>query len=603
VTRAARVARAQGGLTLVELMVALTLLAIITVGITPLLASALRGVAVTRSSTKGKNLAVEAMERLRGLPFFESVQGQTTPTRVDALDLYFPDRNAGFSSSSNTFTTTCTAMSSTPAASGVAACPKSIPSAYTVTFVAAFVDPGPTSGTPPTQAFTVTPPSTTYNWNATATEAPPTELLRMQITVSWTFGGDPESYSLTSLLGRRRATTETINAFGRVDHALQVLSSYVDSQSRTSSLTATVGQGESSIVSRSVAEADEATNTAHLVLTQDAYAENSAVTLADVNGASSLVHAPPDSYPAPGASAPAATINYSYDATTQVPAAYINDSVVEAPPTPFSLGARVLNQLPTAAGRFRFSGAASPQEPSLWVDNQAERGALSPLKLDDSGHMVILHKLGSNRLLGDTSTEATAVSSGSRKVESKASTSFGKLYVLPTTFITGGEDGVVTVSNFTASITCTSTANAATYAVAGSWSAELNYWSDSNNNGIVSGSYLQTPLQLSGSLTGAADPLAGVRTTNPLVYDDVDNTKDVYLFEDAAAGKKGYFTSITTLPSISSSKSGAGRNTTVALNGAIQMQTAPTSRTNPSVTSMSISVGRLSCQAVDKRGL
>jgi prepilin-type N-terminal cleavage/methylation domain-containing protein len=589
----------EGGLSLVEMMVALTIFAIITVGIAPLLASSIRGTSITRSRTVAKNVATEAMERIRGLPFFQSVQGQTTPTRRDVLDLFFPDRNAGFNAAglpANTFTTTCT---STPPPAGtreLVACPKNIPEGYSVRFVAAFVKPGATPPVP--QTFTVEPPSQNYNWSLTSTENPPTELLRMSITVSWTYGGDPQSFSLSSLIGQRTVSAETISGTGKVAHAVQVLTSYRDSAGTDSSLVVVAGQSESAMATRAYAEADESTVAAHLVLTQSAVGEASAVTLADLAGASSFVGAPPNSYPAPAVpETPAQTVQYSYDGSTQTPVAYIDATVVEGP-SPFSLGAQVVNELPTAAGRFRFSGGV-PTNPSLWVDTQADRTLASPLKLDETGRIVSLDLFGGNRLSGQSSGAATSLTSA-RKVETKAAiTTFGMLRIFPTAYITDPADAVITISDFVASLSCTSTANEATADATGTWSATLRYWKDPQNDGMPVGSgYVSVPL--AGSTAAGTDPLEVLRTENPLVYDAVLDSEDVYLFN--TADRRGYFTSMTSRPLVAAREANNGRVTSAELNGALQITTVPTSAANPQ-SSLSISVGALSCEAVDRRGL
>ena len=89
--------RSDKGLTLVETLVALTIFAIVSAAIVPLIASGLKGASLSRSYTVAKALAAGAMERARGLPYFVSVQGTIPPARRDLLDLYFPDRNTGFS--------------------------------------------------------------------------------------------------------------------------------------------------------------------------------------------------------------------------------------------------------------------------------------------------------------------------------------------------------------------------------------------------------------------------------------------------------------------------------------------------------------------------
>jgi prepilin-type N-terminal cleavage/methylation domain-containing protein len=592
--------RSDKGLTLIETMVALTIFAIFTVGVAPLLASALKGAALSRSYTVGRTLASGAMERARGLPYFVSVQGTIPPARRDLLDLYFPDRNTGFSATganANTFTTTCTATSSTPAASGALACPKNIPTNYTVTFVAAFVSPGPTSPTP--QTFEVVPPGASYDWDTVGSEQAPSNLLRMTINVSWLYGGETQNYSLTSLLGQRELNAETISSTGKLDYAVRVLSSYTDSSGQRSNLVATAGKSESDIVTIGISEASEETLAGQMVLTQEAVGETSAVTLADLSGASSFVHAPPNAYPAAGSTAGDLTVSHQYSASTSVPIAFMDDSAVETP-TGYSLGAQVVNELPRGAGKFRFSQPAGANQPTMWIDNQADRGLASPLKLDDSAHLVTLERDGATpRLNGQTSAEATALSpTASRKVEAKASAAFSKLSIFPTTFITDPDDSVLVIDNFTASLTCTSTASA-TAEVLGTWSATLRYWRDLNNNGLTDGGYEDVPL--TGDLTGGIDPLATLKSTgNPLVYDDLVDANDLYLFQ--TADRNGYFTDLRGRRLIASSEAGSGRSTTGSLEEAINIETVATSATDPATT-MSLSVGSLSCRAVDKRGL
>jgi prepilin-type N-terminal cleavage/methylation domain-containing protein len=595
-SRHGRISHAEAGLTLVEIMVALTIFAIITVGVTPLLGSSLKGVALTRSYTQGKSLATTAMEKLRGLPYFESSEGQPTPIRLDVLDVYFPDLGAGYDSGSNTFTSTCTSSAPTAGTRAAAACPQGIPPGYTLTFVAAFVNPGPASPTP--QTFVVQPPPSTYSWT-TATE-PPAKLLRVTATTAWTFGGQNRTFSLSTLLGQRHLSTQTLDANGRVDYAVQVLAGYVDSQGRPSNLVAALGQSEMDVNAGSGGKAEETTRAAQLVLTRAETLTEASATLANVTGASSAIQAPPNAYPAPGASTGEQTVGFPVSDTETIPVAFIDDSLVEGP-TPFSLGAQIISELPTAAGKFRFSGPAAPGEPTMWVDNQAERGLTSPLKLHPTAHLVTIERDGATpRASGQSSAEATALAPvSSRKVEVKASAAIAKLSVFPTTFITDPENAVLLVNDFTAEVSCKSTANTSTAAVTGTWSATLRYWGDADpSDGLPVGSYVDVPL--SGSLAGGTDPLDQLKVDNPLVYDDLVDANDVYLFN--SGGRTGYFSDVRTRPLVSSLVGSAGRSSFATIKGAIEISTAPTSTVTPGST-MSVSLGALSCDAVDRRGL
>ena len=122
----------QLGFSLTETLVSLSIFSLITLGMAPLMAGSIRGTALARSYTVGKNFAAESMERVRGFPFFESMKGAATPPRQDVLDFYFPDRQSGasgsgFNATANTYTTICSNTEKLPAASAVQACPAEHP--------------------------------------------------------------------------------------------------------------------------------------------------------------------------------------------------------------------------------------------------------------------------------------------------------------------------------------------------------------------------------------------------------------------------------------------------------------------------------------------
>ncbi|HEX2049947.1 MAG TPA: hypothetical protein VHJ34_04845, partial [Actinomycetota bacterium] len=193
---------------------------LVTLGTTPLLLSSIRGASLSGSFTVGKNLTAQAMERVRGFPFFESVKNLTNPPRRDVLDLYFPDRIAGAGgtgfSAGNTYVTSCTTASKLPTPSGPQACPPRVPPGFTVRYEAQFVNPGPAPAPGANQTFVVQPPSATYDWSSTATESPPARLLLIKVTTSWTSGSRGRTFSLSSLVGVRHLTDEQFRAHGKV---------------------------------------------------------------------------------------------------------------------------------------------------------------------------------------------------------------------------------------------------------------------------------------------------------------------------------------------------------------------------------------------------
>jgi prepilin-type N-terminal cleavage/methylation domain-containing protein len=587
--------RGQFGFTLIEVLAALTVFTIVTLGTVPVMISSMRGASLSRSFTRSKNVAVEAMERIRGLPFFESV-GSVAPVtegRVDVLDLYFPNAIASGSSGyqaaealprdAATYVTTCTSSSSSPAVSGGLACPKVIPTGHTVTFWATFVSPLGAG-------FQTEPPAATYNWNSSTTETAPSQLLKMVITVSWMHNGKVRNTALTTLLGERDVAEDKIKATAHIGHVVEGRSGYSDSSGTKSILTAVAGSSESRASSRTVASADQTVETGRLTLQSEETASSDGETLAEAAGASISLHAPPNSYLAPNP--PPSSASIAHPDLGQTVAGLGSGSVV-------SSGVKVETELPTAEGGFTLSTTS----PSLAVLNDP-----GPLGVDE------LHLAGNQMLTVDSGITGTTkafasdlIPSAARKVESTASAAFAKLRMLPTDFISlspGGTDGsVIVIENFTASLTCRATATVATSTATGTWTAKLKYWEDkdTNDGGTRDGRYVE--VQLSGSVgSTAGDPLESLMAgANPLVYDDPDPTKRLYLF-NRSDEERGYLSSWKSEPTITPLVDTSGRDSSVELADVIQITSSPV---NPTVqfSTVTASVGTLSCGAVDKRGL
>jgi Tfp pilus assembly protein PilV len=576
----------QSGFSLVETLAALTIFTLVTLGVTPIMISSLRGAALSRSHTKGKNIAVQAMERIRGLPYFVSV-GSVTPVpepRVDVLDLYFPDMtssgSSGYQSGTSSFVTTCDSSSVSPTSNGPLACPPEVPAGYTVKFESTFV-------TPSGSGFSTVVPSG-YNWNSTNTETAPSPLLKIVVDVSWTLGDRTHDTSLTTLLGERDLAVDNLRGSAQIDYVIQGLTGYVDSSGSPGNLVALAGSSESRIESRTVTSADQTVETGRLTLTREEVGAEGAVTLADEFGASVGLHAPPNSYLAPDVLGnPVAIAHPDLGLTV----ASLGLSRVEDP------GAKVEADLPTATGGFGFD-TLSGLSYAVFNDPGPDGSAELHLTADP---MLSVEGIGFSELSGATNANATALTpSSGRKVESTATARFGKLRMLPADFIIHPDASVIVISDFSASLTCRATATAGTSAATGSWSATLQYWADIDpDDGIAEGDYVSIPL--SGAIgSEATDPLATLKASNPLVFDHGDPAKDVYLFEDGDVA--GYLSDWSSRPRIESALDTSGRTSTVDLDGAIQIVT---SAVNPAVprSMVTASVGAMSCEAVDMRGL
>ena len=583
--------RSQKGLSIVEVMSSIVVFSLVTVGITPLIAMSLRGSGLSRSYTVGKNLAVQAMERVRGLPFFESVKGQSAPTRRDLLDLYFPDMGAGYAS--GTFTTTCTTTSQTPAASGPAACPPrlsdgstALPQGYTVSFQAQFVQPGAISGG--RQTFTVVTPPSNYSWSALSTETPPAQVLRLTVRASWSYGSGSKSYRLTSLFGERSLSPDKVAGVADIDFALQSVTSYLGDDGKVSTLTSTAGDMRSAIESRSVSGADHDVRAGRVTLVDEEFNGVPGTVRQDLFGAAMILHAPPDSFYAPNVTGVEKTATYQ----TSPSSPFTNVAYI-GPTSASQTGVRVVDELPRAEGLFGFTGA----DPIYWMDNQASTGNRAELKLHGTRNVLQI-RTATLGMDGSTKAETTPLTpTSARKVQTTVSADVGRFDLFPTTFIGLEQRAVIVVRDFELDLQCTSTANAASASATGTWTAKFKYWRDLSNDGSTNGGY-SPEVVISGSTAGGTESLEAIQASNPLVYDDNNNANDVYLFKTDTL--KGYLQDWSMTPTIVSGEDGAGRATSASIEGAIQFVT---NATNPAIaaSALNITLGKASCSAVDKR--
>jgi prepilin-type N-terminal cleavage/methylation domain-containing protein len=587
--------RSERGFTLIETLASLMIFSLVTLGTTPLLLSSIRGASLSGSFTAGKNLTSQAMERVRGFPYFESVKNLADPPRRDVLDLYFPDRFAGPSGSGFTgssYVTICTSTSKLPAASGAQACPPRVPPGFTIRYDAQFVNPGPAPVAGAKQGFVVQPPAASYNWSTTATESPPARLLLVKVTTSWSSGGKARTYSLSSLVGVRHLTDEQFRAHGKVGSVALTRTSFVDGSGRMSNLTVNGGESESSLSSRALAEADQEVRGARATLVRQEYVDGSgnvvpAVTLQDTAAAAAALHAPPNPVISPVSGG---NFTMSHPEIPSLPIAFVgNTTVMET-----GAATEVVNELPRAIGNLRYT--ATGNTPTMWVNNQADVGSSTELMLSPLSNegMVTFVRSGSNRMRADTSAQAYALTtSGGGYVESKANASFYEMRLFPATFVTAAERSVVTIRNFTASFTCKAVASTGTAVATGTWSAELRYWEDPP--GAEMPRY--TVRAISGTTAGTAQPLTF--GYNPIVYDNpVGTANDLYLFRDDALGRKGYLLEMTTTPTPASTNTGG--STSVTMDHAIEIITAPT-KPGVNETALNVTLGNLSCAAADNR--
>lgn len=636
--------RGEAGFSLIEVLAALFVFTLLTLGLIPLLTSSIRGSNTARADTIGKNVALKAMERVRGLPYHISYA--TSTDRVDVLDLYYPNDDPGSPGlvtvgGVTLYRTTC------PAA-GTPECPVDIPDGYTIRFDAQFVDPV-TTGAQPTPGETATsyanvPPRAGYQWDSPTNDRPERQILQMAITASWTVGGTNESYTITSLVSDRDFGERKTKATATMSYALDVYTAYDANAGGGTDLSAAnafIATSESDIEGRRLSTARQ-TSTA----VRGEIQESAGGSLGTVVGATSnVLQAPPDQAPGNQTAASNQLRHPEFsNAPTLVygPTAIVNPRV-DASGLPFAIGdTEVTGVIP---GQPEYVALKDPQ---LTVQDYNEL----ILSSAGTGGPSLVSLVANNGLPApliasqDPPTTGDIVVGGSRAATSNTDTyaqatmGFDRLLMLKTTFIpdtapwvdpvtgaagtlTGTQGAIIIVDDFQAASWCRSEVDGGGDGDA-LYQATLYYWSDPAANGSrADGRYVRVTFNRSSSTTGA-DPLAAVMGQNvqagqangPLVYDHASANQRIYMFGKSLGrqlpgggnARAAYLTSWNSLTTTSrrveanTDASGAPVSSVNAtIDGAIEIHSADFDVDRRDEGEMSLTIGSLSCFAEDAR--
>jgi type II secretory pathway pseudopilin PulG len=604
-----RILRSSKGMSLVEVLVAIMVFTIVTLGVIPLLASSIRGSNTSRAGTVGKNIVVEGMERARGLPFY--VSHAADDSDVDLLDFYYPS-SAG--AAGGVYTVNCPSGTTDPA------CPGDIPDDYSVTFRTAFVNPNDTTAGTCASAFAPSGCVTAANYdsNSDDLDSPPRQIVHMSIIGTWTVvGGRSRTFEIDSLIGRRKSARAKLDGKATIDYTVRVLTAFDDAvQAR--SLGAVGGNAATRVETKTTSIADQSVDTGSLSLVDPSAADADIVN--PIEGASVVVSAPPADGPQAEQSLPADTLQVDLDGDgLDEEVAGLDDTWAGRPSPQGVLTASIAGELPKAGGGFSYGNGTG--QLNLWVDNpHASRGATSVHKFDpdpvNHPKMVFLRPAGSETLAGYTTADTQAPNGSGLTMGAHAE--FDALHLFPTTF---APEGVILVENFVADVSCQSASQALEGAPVATWSATVRVWRETSpTNGIQAGGY-GPAISVSGS--AASDPLAvygpNAGQTNPMVYEDptnaaqVDNSApgDVFLFPktDTHSGgvthnHPGFIGSWGSLFEPTTAEGSATRPARASIGGALTIDSVAfpmqsTSTLDPAP--INISVGSLSCQALDQR--
>lgn len=653
--------RNESGLTLIETLIAVTILSIMTVGLVPLIGAAMSGGARTRTESVARNVTSKALERLRGLQYH--VAYSSTPKPVDLLDQFFPGRTpayvasvgTGFDAATNSYVTTCDQLSTSSACKALPSTSE-IPKGYLVEVRATFRTPADPAVTAPVPAG--------YAWNASGgQDAPPSELLEVKVTTAWSVGTKARTFALSSYLGARAKstpsggsggatpppsgggggaapppTTVKLRAEARIDYGYELTTTYQDNSTpaKVSEYTGTLGNavayGEQL---DSGSKADLSIKAGQLRIVR---APNPAVagdTGLDVNvdGAMLEAHAPPDA----GVDTSVSAVE-GYAMNAEVPitggAGYLAPSTAGTMSSARGASPTVSGGLPFARGYYDLNGATavSPSNlathtwlmPQIAVGTAGSETTLNPLNHFGSSFsrktVTVSDTSGGVDPRGEVWIDSSPVTpAAGRYVLANASIpAHGMVLVVPSAYTATG-NAILQIRSFTANVACTSRADASlTSSASGSWSAELWYYEDTDtrdNRTAYSIQKTTLPTQtLSGYPVpvGNTNPLQTIKAQNggngPLIFDTTGTAYDVWLF--AGNGRRGLLTGWSQ-GSVQTSISSDDRVASAELNGAIRLESSPLYGPWPNsatgqvsakpLSDFTLAMGKLSCRAEDYR--
>ncbi|HEX2196250.1 MAG TPA: type II secretion system protein [Actinomycetota bacterium] len=512
----------------------------------------------------------------------------------------------------------------------------------------------------PTSSYSASPGVLGTCQLAPCTDKPPADLVDLKITGSWNYGPTPRSFAVRNLIGERTFSSGTVSdaaapppgatpeptsapnpaapvrmrANATIDHVLRAETEYsLTSGSfpspcgtepcNHSEMMYTIGTSDARIETKDTSSADVNTRfgEARIIRTYPAGTTPPANPPPDLNyvtGATSILHAPP------------------YESRT-VDDARTTILDVANPDQPMALQGRIYqhenrnmlvdvsNELPQAEGTFATpTGQTGELE---WYINHTQRDPSStgPMHMD-TGYpifqgMKYQTTTGASSLLGTTKANTGAVGTPNRRVQSTASFRLPWMYIFPRIYAgrNGGDSFMMmNIYDFVANVDCKSTGNPATAYATGSWSVSFQYYYDPTNNGRQANSLGSGTINSSGNdiLNGQSvpDALAALKAQNPLIYDAsptngcCTSTSDMYMFDvrtgTASTSTRGYISDWSSNKNVETSESSDGRVTSASINGAVRLQTAGLRQTlTPELpqTAIALSIGKLSCNAVDNR--
>ena len=580
------------GFTLIEVVVALVILGLISAALVPVLILGAKAANFGRLNTVAKNLAQQRIETMRSLPFYVAYQN-TGPNGqfYDVLDDYYANVDSGVlnlpGGGKGTWVQSGSGTGHEPSGPYYKVSFASLPGStgfsqvvYTQFLTAAQPVPTPVAASLLRPNATQPLAAPNYNSAAAGLDSPPSLLLGVTVTTSWTWGGHPHSFSTYTQIADNGANNTLIASRAEAT-ALSVSSSDTDGNQLTGLLGEVKIDGNLANTSNASAQATSAS------LEQSGGASAS--------GASATVVSPPNPAGSTGVTSagqqpyvgtygacgwgsfgPTDVSDASASTAGGLPVAP-SDVGMGSSPAAFVASHLKANSGGACAG-FRFSNltkSTDTPDPAL----QLPAGGPLVQVVDNTG--------SSAEVSGTASVNALNAPGNAGAVKATTGVAFAtRVQLFPgLPFVptgqsncgSGGEslcgNGLVNVFLTNASLVCAS--NSGTTATA-AYSGYLTYWTATGWKTVA--------LSWSSSSGSTTDPLAAV-----------DLSQTVTTYGGSAVPLSAYINSWSTSRSI---VQGADGESTIP--AVVAITTANTRAGDPS-SSVGLLLGKLSCLAVDNR--
>ena len=538
------------GFSLVEIMIALTIFAIVAIATAPLLIGGLKAGRAAQLNLQGKALAQERLELMRNLPYHVARQnGQY----LDVLDLYFRDLQPTGTLATNDV---CSARSYDAATATYSCSITGLGADYAVfrqVVKATFLD---------FQRNTVVP-RPGYTSQTAGADTPASSLLGVAVTTSWTQAGKSSSYTLRSQIANSQADASSIKA-GLRAAALTITSEVTGGD---------ILQFEGGLVSGEGSLTTGSTANLNVTAARAGYASGLSVA-----GAGISVSAPPFE----SGTSPSETVGLKLGGTCDF-SCFGQTAVTGNQDASVGSGLpQVSRSSSPAVGALRRTGSNTYR--GFTYGNVSLAGAAPSLRL--SGPMVSGGVGGTSDVLSGSGW-LDATGTGSTSVRANAAGAVNVLELFPTSF---APQGIVRIVLTSASLTCSS--GGGTGAVTATWSGVLSYWRQTGGTSAApTGGYVDRVLQPGGAALPALSTL--------VLRADTDANGTVVGGSDVPLSN--WVQAWAAMTDAAQAVTSSGRRASGSISAIVSLLTAPTRGAAAPTSAINLSVGALKCDAEDNR--